>query len=372
MRTMSEEISYLAPRDVKAFTLTKDEVAKVIPRLNQFGIALDSRMIKRMMDNLEGTGASIAMDALANTLTQASIGTPIQFLQNWLPGFVYILTAARKIDDITGLMIAGSFEDEQVVQGIMEQTGFAIPYGDLSNVPYSSWNTNFIQRTIVRFEEGMRVGVLEEARASRMKVNSAEAKREGAALALEIARNDIGFYGYNNGFNNTYGLLNDPQLSAYVAAPNGNWATATFLQIQQDILTAVAKLRTQSGDQIDVEKTPLTMVLPTSVRDFLSTPPVYGAGSVYTWLKENYPNIRIESCPQFQQANGGANVFYLFADQVMDNSTDGGKTIIQVVPTKFRVNGVAKTAKGYEESYANATAGVITKRPFAIVRYTGI
>ena len=99
---------------------------------------------------------------------------------------------------------------------------------------------------------------------------------------------------------------------------------------------------------------------------------MYGAGSVYTWLKENYPNIRIESCPQFQLASGGLNVFYLFADQVQDNSTDGGKTLVQVVPTKFRVNGVAKTAKGYEESYANATAGIITKRPFAIVRYTGI
>ena len=42
-------------------------------------------------------------DALQPTVTTASIGTPVQFLQNWLPGFVFVVTAARKIDDIIGL-----------------------------------------------------------------------------------------------------------------------------------------------------------------------------------------------------------------------------------------------------------------------------
>ena len=45
---------------------------------------------------------------------------------------------------------------------------------------------------------------------------------------------------------------------------------------------------------------------------------------------------------------------------------------MQVVPAKFRVVGVAKDTKGYEEDYSNATAGVMCKRPYAVVRYTGI
>jgi hypothetical protein len=36
------------------------------------------------------------------------------------------------------------------------------------------------------------------------------------------------------------------------------------------------------------------------------------------------------------------------------------------------VVGVAKTAKGFEEDYANATAGVMLKRPYAVARYSGI
>ena len=66
---------------------------------------------------------SMAMDALQPTVTTGSVGTPVQFLQNWLPGFVFVVTAARKIDDFIGVMITGAWEDEQIVQGILERTG---------------------------------------------------------------------------------------------------------------------------------------------------------------------------------------------------------------------------------------------------------
>ena len=55
-------------------------------------------------------------------------------------------------------MITGSWEDEQIVQGILESTGASQFYSDYTNVPLSSWNTNFNYRTVVRFEEGMKVG----------------------------------------------------------------------------------------------------------------------------------------------------------------------------------------------------------------------
>ena len=50
------------------------------------------------------------------------------------------------------------------MQGVIENTGSAVPYGDLTNVPLSSWNENWVTRTVVRFELGMRVGILEEKR----------------------------------------------------------------------------------------------------------------------------------------------------------------------------------------------------------------
>lgn len=364
----SQEFSHISGRDVKPFAMKKVENFLA---LSKIGIGLDERAVDKMIE--------FAMDAsssFTSPITTPSIATPVQFLQNWLPGFVKIMTAARRIDMMIGISTIGSWEDEEIVQGVLENIGDAVPYGDYTTVPFASWNVNFVKRTVVRFEKGMRVGRLEEARAARIRVNSAESKRESAGLALEIQRNLIGFNGYNSGNNLTYGFLNDPNLPAYVNVANGAtasplWSKKTYLEICGDIRTAIVALRTQSQDTIDPETTSITLGLPTNAVDFLSTVSDFG-NSVRDWLKETYPRIRIVSAPQLNTANGGVGVFYLFADAVDDLSTDDGRTFIQVVPAKFQVLGVQQMAKGYEEDYVNATAGVMVKRPYAIVRYSGI
>lgn len=368
----SQEHSYLSGRQVRPL---KDFDTSQYKALRKLGIGLDgidanSQMVRKMIQ------AAYAMDSVQPTVTTASIATPVQFLQNWLPGFVFVITAARKIDELVGLMITGAWEDEQIVQGVLERTGTSLPYDDYTNVPLSSWNVNFNIRTVVRFEEGMKVGNLEAARAARMRVDDAGMKRESAALALEIQRNSVGFVGFNSGNNNTYGFLNDPGLPAYVTVPNGAsasplWSTKTFLEISKDIRTAIVALRTKSQDTIDPESVDLTLAVATNSVDWLSTQSDFGI-SVRAWLRNAYPRIRVVSAPQLNQANGSANVFYLYADKIDDMSTDGGRTFIQPVPAKFLVLGVQQLAKAYEEDYSNATAGVMCKRPYAVVRFSGI
>ncbi len=246
----------------------------------------------------------------------------------------------------------------------------------MQNVPEASWNTNFNYRTVVRFEQGMQVDRLEEARSARMRIDSSKEKRESCALALEIQRNAVGFFGYNSGANQTYGFLNDPSLPAYVTVANGaagtpQWSTKTYAEIQRDILTAISALRNQSGDVIDPFRVKLTLAVATAAVDRLSTTTDFGY-SVMQWLKETYPMVRVVSAPELNAANGGANVFYLYADSIQDRSTDNGKTFMQVVPAKFYVLGVQQLAKGYIEDYSNATAGIMLKRPWAVVRYSGI
>jgi hypothetical protein len=360
----TREHSFLKGREVRQLRNFPVEQYAALYRL---GIGMDDKVIRKMM---------AAMDAIQPTVTTGSIATPIQFLQNWLPGFVFVITAARKIDEIVGIMTTGSWEDEEVVQGVLERTGYSVPYGDYTNVPLSSWNTNFERRTVVRFEEGMQVGNLEAARASRMRVDDAGMKREAAALALEIIRNTVGFLGFNAGANRTYGFLNDPGLPNYVTVANGAsgsplWSTKTFLEISKDIRSAIVALRTQSQDTIDPETVDLTLAVATNSVDWLSTTSDFGI-SVREWLKEAYPRVRVVSAPQLNSANGGANVFYLFADAVADQSTDDGRTFIQPVPTKFQVLGVQQLPKAYIEDYSNATAGVMCKRPYAVVRRSGI
>lgn len=341
--------------------------------LAKIGIHIGDSEVRQMMSGLNVS----AMDAIQPTVTTPSMTTPVQFLQAWLQGFVYVITAARKIDELTGIMTVGNWHDEEVVLGLMELIGTAIPYGDYTNVPLSSWNTNFERATIVHAEEGLFVGTMQSARAGAMRVNDAATKRQAAALALEIFRNNVGFYGFNNGANRTYGFLNNPSLPAYVSVPNGasgspSWGNKTFEEITRDIRSAIVSLRTQSGDNIDPEKAELTLAVASNSVDWLTVTTSLGY-SVAQWLKDTFPRLRVVSAPQLNGANGGANVFYLYADKIEDGlSTDGGNTFIQAVPTKFMPTGIEQRAKGYIEDFTNATAGVMLARPFAVVRRSGI
>lgn len=340
------------------------------------GVVEDMMHANRRQSHLFGT----AMDAnnTQNPVTTASLNVPLQFLQNWLPGFVAIATAARKADELLGMDTVGTWEDEQIVQQVLELSGSPVPYTDVGVVPLSDWNLNFVQRTVVRFELGMHVGRLEQARSARVRIDSGDEKRASAALQLEIQRNLLAFYGYNSGNNQTYGFLTDPNLLAYNTVATGAvsssklWSLKTFLEIQADLLTAFAGLRTQTQGLVEPGKTPLTLSVATNCVDYLNKTSDFGI-SVKAWLASAYPNVRLVDAVQLDGANSGANVFNVHADVVEDGaSTDNRKTWAQIVPAKMQFLGVALEAKGYTEDYTNATAGALCKRPYAMYRVTGI
>lgn len=383
MHRSANEISHLGPRNVRGFRdprgNTPQAVQELAKNLHQFGIGIDSRdfevMLRAYQSDQGGyipmlAGGPIGMDAdLVSPLTIPTVTTPIQFLQAWLPGFVFILTQARKIDELIGITTQGRWEDEEIVQGILERTGSPSVYQDATTIPLSSWNVNFVTRTVIRFEEGMQVGRLEELRAARMNVGSAESKRSAAAEALEIERNRVGFFGFNNGVNRTFGLLNDPGLPAFTdTQSNANWASATFQQIVGDFREMTSSLLTQSGGRIDPLTEPLTLGLPLRVFLALTTISDFG-NSVMQWINETYTNVRVIGIPEFDgAAPGNDDAAMLWAEGGPDDgSTDDRRTWVQVVPSRFQTLGVEQQAKMYIEDYSNATAGVYLKRPYALI-----
>ena len=373
-KKQTEVASHIYGRDIRPLAMVAEDCVEY-GALAQIGINLPQGFVRDQIRSMGLDG--MAMDDAQGLITTASISNPVQFLQSWLPGFVRVLTAARKIDEIVGVTTAGKWDDEEVIQGVLEPLGEAALYGDYTNVPLSSWNVNFERRTVIRWEKGIKVGLLEDARSARVRINNAAEKRSAAALALDIVRNRVGFYGYNGGANRTYGFLNDPSLPAYVTAAatgSGNstlWSAKTFLNITADIRGMFARLQAASQDQVDVEKTPTTLTLATNVYQYLSVTSDFGI-SVRQWLAQTYPKCRVVSAPELNLANGGANVAYLYADSVEDGGSDGGATFAQVVPAKFQALGTEKQAKGYVEDFSNATAGIFTKRPFAVQRLSGI
>jgi hypothetical protein len=224
--------------------------------------------------------------------------------------------------------------------------------------------------------DGIQVNRLEEERAARIQIDSGAMKRESCVIQLEISRNQIGFLGYNNGVDLTYGFLNDPTLPAYVTVPTGSagfttWASKSALEIQNDITIFAAALANQSGDNIDPFVMDLTLVLPTAVRQYLAVSTINGV-SVQDWINKTYANMRVVSAPELTGANGGVNAAYLFADTVNDGSTDGGRVFNQYVPAKFLTLGVERLTNGYREQYSNATAGIFLARPYAVYRASGV
>lgn len=385
----SEVIHTFSPtsaRGIKSWEVGVDYAVdnSIDTTLRAHGIGFCPGVINKMMQGVqEGYFLfNTAMDAntsIQQPLSVPSIATPLQFLQNWLPGVVYYATAQRTIDEIIGISTVGSWEDEEIVQQALEMTGSPVPYTDNGVVPLANWNLNFIQRHVVRNELGMNVGKLEQARSARVRIDSGETKRQSVTVQLEIMRNLIGFYGYNAGDNQTYGFLTDPNLLPYnnvaVGSVSGayTWNLKNANEIISDILTAMAGLQTQGQGLIDPEKTRMTMVVPTSRIIFLNQVSTLITQSVKQWLAANFPNLRVISCVQYQGANSGANVFTIHADTVDDgSSTDDRKTWTQIVPAKMQFLGVAIEAKGYTEDYVHSTAGALCKRPYAMYRVTGI
>ncbi|HAW1738189.1 TPA: DUF2184 domain-containing protein [Escherichia coli] len=322
-----------------------------------------------------GMDAAVSIPGLTVNASQGN-SPYMQFLQSWLPGQVQVITAARKADELMGVVTAGAWEDEEVIQEILELVGVAQPYTDYGNIPLSSWNLTYEKRGVIRFEEGIQVGELEGLRSGRIGVNSSETKRNAASLALEISRNRVAFYGYNGATSYPiYGYLNDPNLPAYITVPAGaagtTWDKKTYAEIVRDLLTGLSALRTKSKEVIDPTSTPIILSVASDKVDYLSTPNDLGE-TPYDWLKENYSNVTVKSAVELNDANGGADVFYLYAESVGDSGTDGGGVIDQIVPSRFRALGVDTSCKLVTEDFTNATSGALVKRPFAVYRASGI
>jgi hypothetical protein len=358
---MNKSVKFSIPADkVKAYAM--DE-ATTETTLDALGVHYTSHA----MDEFR----AYAQDAAPALQTTPSNMTPVQFLQYWIPEMIKIVTASRDADEILGRDFAGSWEDEEIVQPVIEYTGLPRVYGDKTTFNLASFNINYETRTIVRFEQDVEVGKLEEARAAKQRVDAQGTKRDAAATALAIAANDIAFFGYNSGNNKTYGLLNDPSLPAYTAFAQGSassttWASKTFNEIVADIKAMMSALRVRSGNNFKPERDACTLALSVAVVDQLQTVNQLGGTSVMDWLRKTYPGCRVTSAVQLDGANSTANVAYLFADTI-----DGKKVIAQYMQDALRLIGVEQGAKNFKEVYSNATAGTMLRIPVGLVRYSG-
>lgn len=119
----------------------------------------------------------------------------------------------------------------------------------------------------------------------------------------------------------------------------------------------------------------VTLLLPLGYRSVMNrVNPASAVGeTVRSWLTDQLPNVRILYVPEFVEANGGANVAYMFVENIGGGEDEAeGATISQLVPERYRVLGSETRVKGYIEDATNAVAGIIIERPWAFTRMTGV
>lgn len=338
--------------------------------LDMLGISMDEAdpHLQYIMNEGLSKNANFAADAAVPGQTGASPITAAQFLQYWMPKAVEVITQAKMADELFGRTVCGSWEDESVILPVVEYTGTPAVYGDDANVPLASFNQTLEDRTIIRFEEGLMTGKLEEARtaASNLKKSSHDLKRSAVAAAFAIVQNEVAFYGFNNGQNKTYGILNDPNLLSYVNTTTSGWNNATYNQLVKELNTLISTLRAQTGSNIDPQTEKMTLAVASSRIDFLDTANEHG-NTVWDWLSKKCKNLRVKSVPEFDGAYGGTNVAYLYLDRL-----NGAKVIDQLVVSTMRLLGVEIRAKGLHEDYTNALAGILVSQPLGVVRVAGI
>lgn len=336
-------------------------------------LSLDSAKARALTDG-QLAQMGIALDTALTGPAMQSATLGMSMLETMLPDVIRVSTAVRLIDEIAGIRTVGRWEDERIGLRVATPVGKAELYGDITNIPLASYGSSLEYRHVVRFEQGFQVGKLEDARQSLEGYDATNEKRNSAIESLEVARNRLGFYGFNGGENLTYGLLNDPNLNPYGTATAG-WTGATaFATIIADLQTMISALETQAAGNFQ-DGSNVTLVLPLGYRSVLNKVNTVSAvgETVRTWLLDQLPNLRFVFAPEFVGANASANIAYMFIENVGGGEGDaGGATISQLVPEKYRVLGSENRVKGYIEDATNAVAGILIERPWAFTRMTGI
>ena len=179
-------------------------------------------------------------------VTNGALGS--DFLTEYLAGTVRVGTTVRVLDEILGIATAGNWHDEEIALRVSQPVGKAELYGDLTNIPFSSYVPSVEKRNIVRFEQGFMVTKLESARQDAYGFNEMEEKRISAVESLEIMREEVGYRGFASAGARIYGLLNDPSLPAYKTNLS-DWLdpATTFAQILADIEGLFSDIEIRSG-----------------------------------------------------------------------------------------------------------------------------
>jgi hypothetical protein len=313
---------------------------------------------------------SLAMDAQPVLTTTANSGIPA-FLTNYLdPDVLQVLFTPNKAAVILGEQIKGDWTTQTAMFPVIESTGEVSSYGDFNTNGSVGANANWVPRQSYLFQTVTQWGELELARAGEAKISWAQQLNKASAMVLDKFMNQSYFFGIA-GLDN-YGLLNDPSLPASIApgaynsstGSTGNtWALKSASDIYTDIVLLWDQLVSQTQGLIDRD-TPMCLATTPTVEANLTKTNQYNV-NVYDQIKKNFPNLRIETAPQY--AVTGGNLVQLIVESI-----DGEKTGYCAYNEKLRAHPIKVDLSSFQQKKTSGTWGAIIRRPVGIASMLGV
>lgn len=310
--------------------------------------------------------ADLAMDALPQLVTTTSSGVPA-FLTNYVdPKLIEILVSPNKAAQILGENQKGDWTTPTALFPVVESAGEVSSYGDYSTNGEVTANTNWPQRQSYHYQTVTQWGERELDQMGKGRIDWASRLNIASAMIMNKFQNKTYLFGVS-GLQN-YGLLNDPSLSTPIspgakAAGGFLWTNATANEIFADIEALVLQLINQSNGVIDMNVS-AKMVMSPKRQVALTTTNQYNV-NVFTLLKSNFPNITIETVPEYSTASGELV-------QLIVNSVEGQDTGYCAFTEKMRAHAVERKTSSFLQKKSGGTWGAVILQPFAIAQLLGV
>jgi hypothetical protein len=327
-------------------------------RLMPYQMALDE-----MTFDAPASASPAGLPPQSPLVTVPSSGVPLIFT-TWVdPKAIEILVTPMLAAVIAGETGKGSWADDIYMFKTVEATGQTSSYGDYSRSGSADVNYNFPQRQNYRFQAFLQYGDLEIEKAAKAKIDLPADKQSSNALALMKAMNFMYFFGVGSLAN--YGLLNDPNLLPPIT-PTYSWLTsssATANTIYQDVVRLMVLMFQQTQGAVNA-KSKMTLAMSPANGGILSQVTLYNTNSVLMLLQQNYPNLRLETAPEYETAAG--QLVQLFVDEV-----DGQATVECVFSAKMMAHRVVQDVSSIVQKRSSSGFGAIFFRTLTVAQMLG-
>lgn len=325
-------------------------------------------------------GFQLAMDAQPALMTSANSDIPAWLTTIVDPDIYKVIFAPNMGAEILGEVKKGSWLDDTAVFPYTESTGEVSSYGDYSNNGSTNVNANFPQRQAYLYQTFVQYGEREMERADLARLSWAAANQESAVTVLNKFQNLT--YHYGVGGLQSYGLVNEPALSAALTpGPKANggvqWIkngaiNATPNELYIDFQSLIIQLQAQTNGLVK-DDDPMVFVMSPTVSVAMTAANTFNT-KVRELILENFPKVRFVKDPLYGAASASnpqgvvaGNLVQLIVEKI-----EGREVGYCAFNEKLRSHRIIFEASSFKQKLTQGSWGAVIRLPIGFVQMIGV